>query len=74
MDHFAVVGLPWNHGTHTVVIGSRPLEGVEVQVGFAFVRVRTVAGEAVLRQQRADVAVVVDLPGSKSWENGKEQK
>ena len=60
-DQFAVVGISRDEGFGL----DRLLADVEPQIGLAFGGIRTVALEALVRKDRADVLVVSRLSGGK---------
>ncbi|MDW8207167.1 MAG: hypothetical protein RMJ43_04970, partial [Chloroherpetonaceae bacterium] len=65
-DQFAAVGVSGHDGTASGGEGAGgALPGVESEGGHAGAGVRAVAGKAVLRQNRANVPVKVDLRRSR---------
>jgi hypothetical protein len=59
-DQFALVRLAWDDGRHAVPIGFRIFLDVEAQLGLTVLLVRAVTGEALVGQDRADVAIEID--------------
>ena len=69
-DQFALLGLAGNDRA----FAQRDFAVIEAQLGFALVRVRAVAMKAVLRKDRANVAIEVDALGRAGCVRAKSQR
>ena len=71
-QHLALLRLARDDCDDTVVGLDRLIAHVEPQAGFTMLRVLTVAVEAVLREDRPDVAVEADVLGGEGTGHGEE--
>lgn len=58
---FALVGGAWFHNTGQVFFAEQACLGIEAQVGFSFVVVRSVAEDAIVGQDGPDIAIELDV-------------